>query len=100
MARHPQLHFEGALPPSGLERLGRVVEVERRADEALEVQAVLEERDCNGLTPLASACFHSNTAVAEALLDAGADPNTPTDGDLTPLMLSMIISKKFTVWLS
>ena len=53
-------------------------------------------RDCNGLDPLCAAIYHGNAAVAQVMIEFGADPNRRVQDEQasTPLMLCFVGSAK------
>jgi ankyrin repeat protein len=66
------------------------------------VRKLVREGDVNvrnryGVTPLSVACANGNPAMAELLLEAGADPNAALPGGESPLMTAARVGKVRTV---
>ena len=77
-----------AQPTAGSDEAGGFVQALLRCVD--DEEAVLEARDCNGLSPLLAACHFGNVEVATALIEAGADVDaTATVHGSTPLMLTL-----------
>lgn len=59
--------------------------------------AQVDKQDKSGSTALGHACACSQTSAAEALLEAGADPNIPDASGMTPTLTACSTGHELTI---